>query len=81
MHIGSHRECSLFRWRARKAARARPCRVGPSCAPQVCGLGPLSVPEQQGLEAMKGELIGSIKRGLEFVDKRAQGSGAPAAKK
>jgi len=34
---------------------------------QECGLGSLSAAEQQNMEAMTPELMGSIQKGVEFV--------------
>jgi hypothetical protein len=38
---------------------------------QVCGLGPLNASEAAGIEAMRAELLSSVKKGLDFVDARA----------
>jgi hypothetical protein len=38
---------------------------------QVCGLGPLSPSEQAGLQAMRTELLGSINKGVTFVQSKA----------
>jgi hypothetical protein len=43
----------------------------PSLCVQVCGLGTLSPSEQAGLQAMRTELLGSINKGVTFVQSKA----------
>uniref|UniRef100_A0A6T8SHX4 Malate dehydrogenase n=1 Tax=Chlamydomonas leiostraca TaxID=1034604 RepID=A0A6T8SHX4_9CHLO len=45
-------------------------RLAQSGITEVCGLGPLSGAEARGLDALKGELADSIRKGVEFVAKR-----------
>ena len=43
-------------------------RLGVDGVEEVLGLGELSKYEQEGLEAMKGELLKSIQEGVDFVN-------------
>ena len=55
---------------------ASPVRLGARGVEEFLPLGPMNALEQRNYDEMLGELAGSIRKGLEFVEKRAAGAGS-----